>query len=123
MRSRTGVEPADLSGAKRFGEKDSRPPIEVRIDELRVHGIEVADRFYLADAVQGELMRILFEQGWPAHLRNTSTRARLAGGAFSLEGVSSGRMIGNQIALAVYRGFSGLESRRPQNNSAKPTNI
>lgn len=122
MRSRTGVEPAELS-AKRFGDNGSRPAIDVRIDELRVHGIEVADRFRLADAVQGELMRLLSEQGWPASLRNTSTRDRLAGGAFPLEGISSGRMIGNQIAQAVYRGFSDIDSRRPQNNSAKPANI
>jgi hypothetical protein len=121
MRSRAGVEPAELSAAN-FGGKGSRPAIDVRIDELLVHGIEVADRFYLADAVQGELMRILSEQGWPAHLRNTSTRDRLTGGAFSLEGVSSSRMIGNQIARAVYRGFSA-ESRGTRNGSAKPVNI
>jgi hypothetical protein len=122
MRNRIGIKPEKSSAEKYSDHKDSRPVIDVRIDELLVHGIEVADRFYLADAVQGELTRILSEQGWPAHLQNTSTRDRLAGGAFSLEGISSGRMIGNQIAQAVYRGFSEVESSGLRSGPADPAN-
>ena len=121
MRRRTGFEPAEVSAAKFFADKDSRPAIDVRIDELLVHGIDVADRFRIADAVKGELTRILSEQGLPARWRTSGSRDRLTGGDFSLARITRGEMIGSQIAQAVYRGFSEVESSG-RNGPANPAN-
>jgi hypothetical protein len=118
MRRRAAFIQAEPSAAKPLTDAPAR--IDVRIDELRMHGVEMADRFRCAGAVQNELVRLLSEQGWPAALRSTSISDPLAGGTFSLERVARAEVIGKQIAHAVYRGFSGMEAPRTGSAPAKP---
>ena len=108
MRNRIGIKPGESSAEKYSEDKGSRPAIDVRIDELLLHGINGTDRFRIANAVQGELTRILSEQGLPESFQSSWSRERLAGGALSLERITRGEMLGNQIAQAVYRGVSNI---------------
>jgi len=79
----------------------------LHIDELVLHGFAPTDRHRIADAVVGELSRLLGEGGLP--------EAWSAGDRVHVQSVDAGRFevapgaradrIGNQIAQATYQGL------------------
>ena len=81
------------------------PNIEIRIEELVLHGFAPGDRLSIGGAVQQELTRLLGEQGLSSINRNVEI-ARVNGGAFDVKPRSTSETIGAQIAQKVYRGLS-----------------
>jgi len=79
--------------------------IELRIDELILHGFAPSDQVDIRDAVQRELARLLTEQGVPGWLAQGGEIASLDGGAFDVAAGSRAENIGAQVAQAVYGGL------------------
>jgi len=78
--------------------------VEVTIDELILHGFAPGDRHAIAEALQGELARLLREQGVPAAFTQGGEVERLDGGSFAVAPSAKGASVGRQVAQAVYGG-------------------
>jgi hypothetical protein len=92
--------------ARCSGEATS-PSIEVRIEELFLHGFAMGDRFRISDALECGLAQLIAEQGVPVLRPATPvTIERLDGGAFTVALGSKAQAIGNRVAQAVYRGLA-----------------
>lgn len=85
--------------------------IELRIEELALHGFAPGDRYRIAESVERELQRLLAEQGAPALFSAAIDLARIDAGAFDLKPNANSEMIGAQVARAIYSGMSGGMSR------------
>jgi hypothetical protein len=81
--------------------------LDLRIDELVLHGFAPSDRDALAAAVERELTRLLADEGLPAGLPSTE-RFRVDGGAFTVRDGAGPDAVGAQVARAVYQGLAGL---------------
>lgn len=79
--------------------------VEVMIEELVLHGFTPGDRYYIGDAIERELTRLLAEQGLPPHLAHRWDVAGIDAGAFEVSAEARTRGIGAQVAQAVYRGL------------------
>lgn len=79
--------------------------IELRIEELVLHGFEPNDRHRIGEAVEHELRRLLTAQDVPSSLTRTGEVPALNGGAFEVSPGSGAEEIGAQVARAVYRGL------------------
>jgi hypothetical protein len=80
--------------------------VEVRIEELLLHGFAPGDRYRIGQAVERELVRLFTEQGVPPSLTQGGEIASMDGGAFNVAPGSKSETIGVQVAQAVYRGWS-----------------
>ena len=80
--------------------------VEIRIEELVLHGFTPVDRYSLADAVERELARLFTDQGVPASLAQGGEIAHLNGGGFEVAAGSKAGGIGVQIAQALYGGLT-----------------
>jgi hypothetical protein len=78
--------------------------IELRIDELVLHGFDPRDRIAIAAAVERELASLLAARE-PAGLRDGDA-ARLDAGSFELPHDAAPATMGAEIARAVGRGLS-----------------
>lgn len=78
--------------------------VEVTIDELVLHGFVPGDRYAIAEALQGELTRLLSEQGVPAAYMQGGEVERVDGGSFALAPGAKGSSVGTQAAQAVFEG-------------------
>jgi hypothetical protein len=76
--------------------------IEVRIDELVLHGFAPETRWRLAAALQGELHRLISEHGVPAAWQTSPDR--LDAGGIPATPKTNVQTAGEQIARAVHRG-------------------
>ena len=74
--------------------------IEVRIDELVLHGFAPEARWRLADALQGELHRLISEHGVPAAWQISPER--LDAGRVAATPKTNPQTAGEQIARAVH---------------------
>jgi hypothetical protein len=83
----------------------SRPPIELHVEELVLHGFASADRHRIADAVRAELARLLEERGLPGAREGDAAVARLDGGTVRLRDGAAPDEAGAAIARAVYGGI------------------
>ena len=79
--------------------------IELRIEELVLHGFEPGDRHRVGEAVERELGRLFAERGAPPSLTRSEEVPRVDGGSFELTPGSGAGMIGTQVAQTVYRGL------------------
>jgi hypothetical protein len=84
---------------------NSQPSIELRIEELVLHGFAPGDRYTISDAVERELARLLGKQGIPISLRSESQEDEIRGKAFNAAHDMKPPMIARQIATAVYQAF------------------
>jgi hypothetical protein len=88
------------------------PTLDLRIEELVLHGFERIDRHQVASAIQRELARLLREPAAHDRLRRrgaTDARAdadRLDGGAFIVPHDASAQAVGVQVARAIWRGMA-----------------
>lgn len=82
-----------------------RRSVEVRIEELVLHGFAPGDRHAIADAVQIELANLMQAEALPARGQNELAFKRIDGGAFQIKrGFTAGNS-GTQIAQSVFRGL------------------
>lgn len=79
--------------------------IELRIDELVLHGFESADHRHIGEAVERELARLFVEEGVPPSLVREAGIDRVDGGTFEAQPGSGAEAIGAHLARAVYRGL------------------
>jgi hypothetical protein len=79
--------------------------IEVNIEELVLHGFSPGDRYRIAEALEGELARLLANQGLPSRLAKGGDADRLDGKEFNLRQGSRAESIGAQVARSVYGGM------------------
>jgi hypothetical protein len=80
--------------------------IELRVEDLALHGFDPGDRYHIGEAAQRELSRLFTEQGSPPSLARGGEVARLDGGTFEAKPGSAAEAIGSQVALAVYGALS-----------------
>jgi hypothetical protein len=83
-----------------------RPSIELRIEELILHGFAPGDHHPIGAAMERELGRLLSERGLPPQLVQAGERPSLDGGSFALRPNARPEAIGVHVARAVYGGFS-----------------
>lgn len=86
--------------------------IEVRIEELVLHGFAPKDRYAIGEAVQRELQRLFTEQGLSELPAAGYELARLNGGAFTVKPGAKAQTIGAQVAQAVYASLAGGSTSR-----------
>jgi hypothetical protein len=79
--------------------------MELRIEELVLHGFAPGDRYAVGDTVERELARLLGEQGVPISLRSENAMDEMRGPTFNATHDAKAPAIGRQIARAVYQGF------------------
>ncbi len=102
-----------LSGAKgatsdEYGARGALPPaIELRIEELVLHGFAPGDRHRIGEAVERELARLLVERGLPTGLARGADLSRHDGGSFAVAPGAGAEAIGARVARAVYGGLKG----------------
>ena len=89
-----------LTGALR-----PQPSIELRIEDLVLHGFAPSERYTIGDAVECELEQLLGERGIPASLRSQNARDEIRGATFNAALHAKPPVIGRRIAQAVYKGF------------------
>lgn len=80
--------------------------VEVRIDELVLHGFEPSGRERIGETVKHELTRLFTKQGAPPSLAHERRVARLDGGAFEARLGLRAEAIGVHVARALYEGLS-----------------
>jgi len=110
---------------------DAAPDLDLRIDELVLHGFERIDRHQVASAIERELARLLREPAAHDALRRrgaTDGRAdadRLDGGAFIVPHDATAQAVGMQVAQAIWRGMApgagpGAEGSRGSQPAPRP---
>ena len=83
-----------------------KPNVELRMEELVLHGYAHGDRYRIGDAMKQELTRLFAAQGMPPSLGQESEIERLDGGVFEVKPGSGAEAIGVQVARTVYGGLS-----------------
>ncbi len=81
------------------------PNVDLRIEEVVLHGFAPGDRYRIGDALERELSRLFTEHGMPP-LAQGGDIGCLDGGAFEVAPSSNAGAIGVQVAQAVYGGLS-----------------
>jgi hypothetical protein len=79
--------------------------IEVRIEELILHGVSPADALRVGAATEHELSRLLAEHGLPDSLAGGADLDAGDAGAFTRRSPATPGSIGGEIARAVYGGL------------------
>jgi hypothetical protein len=82
-----------------------RVNLELHIEELVLHGIDLRDRERIAAAVEHELARLFAERGVPPSLIQGGELAQLDGGRFKVHPGNGPEAIGVQVAQALYGGL------------------
>ena len=83
-----------------------RPSLDLRIEELALHGFAHSDHYQIGEAVERELVRLFAEQGVPQSLMKGGELPNLSLGSFQVRQGAKTEAIGAQVAQAVYRGES-----------------
>jgi hypothetical protein len=91
---------------------DAALVLDLRIEELVLHGFERVDRHQVASAIERELARLLHDPA--AHDRlgrrgasgGSAGADRLDGGSFIVPHDATAQAVGMQIAQAVWRGMA-----------------
>ena len=79
--------------------------VELRIEELVLHGFEPADHHRIGEAVESELARLFVEEGVPTSLAREGGTDRVDGGTIEAQPGSGAEAIGALVARAVYGGL------------------
>ncbi|HKT12486.1 MAG TPA: hypothetical protein VJW77_11745 [Terriglobia bacterium] len=94
--------------------------INVRIEELVLHGFAATDRHRIARAVQQELARQLRQGGVPESAGNPSAPTSIDGGAFHVPAGAAPGTIGAGIGASIYRGLQGQSQLQQSARASKP---
>lgn len=95
--------------------------VQVRIEELVLHGFAAGDRRRIAAAVEGELARLIGKGGQSAIAQNSPALERMDGGTFKVQGNARPQTSGTQIAQAVYRSLQRSSLRAQKRTTASAT--
>lgn len=79
--------------------------IELKIDELVLHGFQYGDRFAIGDAIKSELKRLIAERGLPPSLIKRGDLSHLDAGGLNVSAGSRPEAIGANVARSIYGGF------------------
>jgi hypothetical protein len=80
-------------------------PVNVRIDELVLHGFDPRDRLAIGAAVERELARLMVTSaGDPGRLAGAD---RVDGGSFAVARDAPPSAVGAEIARAIHGGIGG----------------
>jgi hypothetical protein len=79
--------------------------VELKIEELVLHGFTPRDRDRIGEALERELARLFSERGVPTSVVNGGEIPRLNAGSFNVTAGAKPEMIGAQLALQVYQGL------------------
>jgi hypothetical protein len=80
-------------------------PVEIRIEELVLHGFAPGDRHRIARAVQRELARRFRQGGVPESASDSSALASIEAGAIHIPQGVAPWTAGTRIGAAIYRGL------------------
>ncbi len=92
----------------RNGVARTTPPnrqVNIRIEELVLHGFPAPDRHRIARAMERELARLCEDEGRPESWRPSFAVERIDGGAIKVAARLGAAKTGRDIARAVYRGL------------------
>jgi hypothetical protein len=76
--------------------------LDLRIDELVLHGFAPHEQYRIRDALERALTRLFRDRGIPTGLASGATSPALDAGAFTVVAGSSPAAVGEQIALSLY---------------------
>ncbi len=81
--------------------------VELHIEELVLDGFAPGDHYLIAEVVESELARLFSEQGVPRGFTHSVESARLDAGVFNVAPGSGAKVVGAQVAQAVFGSFKG----------------
>ncbi len=84
----------------------NHPPIELRIEALRLRNLPYEQRHQISAAVEQALLRIVSERGLPPSLAQGGYIPRLTIDQLPLTSEASAEAIGEQIAQTIYSKLS-----------------
>jgi hypothetical protein len=84
----------------------SPPAVDLHIEELVLHGFAAHDRYRIAQAVEGELARLLAERGVSPALARGGEIESLDGGSFDVAADDAPETVGAQVAQALLGRFA-----------------
>jgi hypothetical protein len=79
--------------------------MQLRIDELVLHGFPASARHGISEATRQELTRLLTERGVPEVMNEPVATARVDAGSFRMAKGAGPNAIGALVADAVYGGL------------------
>lgn len=79
--------------------------LEIRIEELVLHGFDPRDGKGIGEAVERELTRLFLEQGVPGAFRPELNVDSIDGGSFAVAPGSGAKAMGAGVARSVYGGL------------------
>jgi hypothetical protein len=82
------------------------PSLNLHIEQLTLHGFSTLDRDRIGAVIQSELARLFAEQGIPRSVMQSGAIHQLDGSTFEMAAGTPPRIIGAQIAQAIYQGLS-----------------
>lgn len=82
-----------------------RQGIELRIEELVLHGFGPGDRYSIGDAVERELSHLFAEEGVPPLLLHGGNVPHLDVGALKVSPGTKADAVGARVARALYKGM------------------
>lgn len=80
--------------------------VDLRIEEMVLHGLAPGNRYCISDAAERELARLFAEKGVPPSVMKGGEIAELDGGALEVARDSKAEAVGTQIAQTVYRSLT-----------------
>lgn len=81
--------------------------VELRIEELILHGFAPGDRHRIGDAAERELSRLFSEEGVPPSVAAGAAFPSLEGGALEMAPGLGADAVGARVARALYEGMAG----------------
>jgi hypothetical protein len=110
---------------------DAAPILDLRVEELVLHGFARIDRHQLASAIERELARLLGEPAAHDRLRrrgamgDSAAPTALDGGSFIVPHDAAPDAVGVQVAQAIWRGMasgaaSGTDAPRGSQRTQLP---
>ncbi len=103
--------PAAVTGGTRPCSRAAQPRsapagVRVHIKELALRGLPSSDPQQIGESVRAALGRLLAERPLPRALQSDVEVRHVDGGRFDLPANSSARLIGERIAIALFRSWN-----------------
>jgi hypothetical protein len=80
--------------------------VELRIEELVLHGFPPGNHDRIGESVERELSRLFTERGVPPSLAHSAEAPRLDAGAYPMNPDLGAEAAGEQIARSLYGGMA-----------------
>lgn len=94
-----------------------RGMIDLRIDELILHGFAARDRHRIAAAIELELSRLIAEQGMQNWHTMSANLDHLDAGSFQLTAGARPQIVGQHVAQHIFRQLSPASARSTEQRS------